>query len=78
MHTQEVRASDESVVDQVLASDTARSRLLQEEAELNLQIDGQEDTGEGDVDNPLSPLASLVSRLREVGDALESIGAYSR
>ena len=67
---QEVHASDDSVVEQVLSADTRRTALLKEEIELNEKIDRGDDDGEG--------LEKLVERLQAVGEELDAIGAYSR
>lgn len=70
---QEVHASDESVVEQVLSADKKRSALLKEEIELNEKIDRG-----GDGDDNDGGLEKLVERLQAVGDELDAIGAYSR
>eukprot|EP00931_Biecheleriopsis_adriatica_P072700 TRINITY_DN47117_c0_g1_i1.p1 TRINITY_DN47117_c0_g1~~TRINITY_DN47117_c0_g1_i1.p1 ORF type:complete len:790 (+),score=219.51 TRINITY_DN47117_c0_g1_i1:33-2402(+) len=67
---QEAEATEFPVVDEVLASDVNRRKLLAEEAQLLAKLESTEDS-EADA----SSLADLCQRLAAVGEELEASGA---
>jgi len=69
---QEADASETAVVDEVLASDVNRRRLMAEEAELLEKLEAM-DNDAADLDG--EAVGSLCRRLADVGEELEACGA---
>ena len=91
MLDQEILASEQSVVDQVLSADTNRSKLFAEQNELLALLDSDVDCIDFDGDSNSNDtthlsakkklsdieLANTVERLQILGSQLDSIGAYT-